>query len=641
MLGLAIKALGSPIHTVSIVAAAYDPSEAERPCIYAVSCGKVATLHIIDVYERRSVRSFELEGSTHCWGVVRLPDGTLYMSSAQGMLYRLRAGADALENLGKPIESETFLWNLTYDEQGHVYGGTWNGGKVFGYDPANGTFRDYGTVVEGEQYGRCVSAAGGYVYAGIGTVRAHLVAIDTFTGDKTEIPLPEGCEAEQTVYDVTCAGGYLFARLSTTNTMLVYDLAAREWIDRVGGCIGWNVSDPHPESGRFYFVKDNRIHGYDADTRELFPTSWTYAAPARNFAWIRWVDQTLYPGWSLLSVMSDGNFFVFNPQADRGAIIETNLPGQPNKIQSLAVSPDDRLYAGGFFSGGNAMYDPEADAVTEYGSVGQPEGMLVHEGSLYMGIYSYAIMYRFDPRQPWKKGVNPARLFSLKEHGQDRPFALVSAGRRVAIGTVPTYGQLGGALTLYDPESGEIDVHRHVVEHQSIVSLAYREDIVIGGTSVHGGLGTVPEAAEGKLFLWDPKTRSKLWEGVPVPGEKAVYALEFDSEGRLWGATALHLFQFDLAAREIARVISLEPYIPEEAKNGWSGWHAGSIWPRPDGSLGVLMLGVLFRFDPGTGELKVLQEGVGRAIGDGAGRTYFTRDTELFLMDAMDTTDAS
>lgn len=299
-----IKALGSSIHTVSIVV-----HTTGEPRIYAVSCGKTTILHIIDVYAGRCLRSFELEGATHCWGVVRMPDGTVYMSSAQGYLYRWRPGADTVEKLGKPIESEAFLWNLTQDDRGIVYGGTWKNGKVFGFDPAIETFRDYGQIVEEEQYARCVAASGNTLFVGIGTVRAHLVALDTVTGEKTGIPLPEGCEQEQTVYDVIHVAGLLFARLSTTNTMLVYDLAARQWIDRISGCTGWNVSQPHPETGHVYFVKDYQLHAYDLRTRQLSQASWHCEQPARDFVWIRWNDQALYPGWSLISVVSDGNFF--------------------------------------------------------------------------------------------------------------------------------------------------------------------------------------------------------------------------------------------------------------------------------------------------------------------------------------------
>jgi hypothetical protein len=631
------RALGSPIHTVSYVAAAYHSGDADRnPRIYAVSCGKIATLHIIDVFTGDCLQTFELNGgSTHCWGIDLLPDGTVYMGSTQGYFYRLKPGSSELENQGLALESESFIWRVKADVDGVVYGGTFPNGKLFAYDPNSNSFRDYGQIVEGEKYLRSIAIIGDTLLVGIGTQRAAFVAINKLTGAKNVIPLPVDKIDGETVYDLNVIGDLVFVKLSPSNVLLVYNWTERQWVDRVEGAMGWDVSRPHPETGQVYFVQAGRLAAYHIAERKVTQTSLECDQPARDFGWIQWQDQTVYPGWSLISVMQDGNYWIYNPQTDRGEIRETKVPGQENKLQSFAIDQHDRLLVGGFFAGGFAIYDHKRDELTEYKSVGQPEGLVEFKGQVYLGVYPYAKIYRYDPGSEWQLGSNPSLLFSLKDRDQDRPFAFVPAGRELAIGTVPFYGHHGGALTLYDPETGEVDLHRHVVENQSLISLTYREGIIYGGSSIHGGLGTSPVESSARIFAWDTAMRKKIGEVTPVEGSSSIYALTFDDQGYLWGLSETHLFKVDPAELSVLETIDLNSFLPEKPKQ-WYGWHAGNLWFRSDGYLYGNIIGSLFRFSPATRDAALLQENVGLSIADRAGNLYFSRQTELFVIDAVE-----
>ncbi|MDF2669480.1 MAG: hypothetical protein K0R67_1786 [Paenibacillus sp.] len=628
------RALGSPIHTVSYVAAAYDSGDANRnPRIYAVSCGKIATLHIIDVFTGECLQLFELEGgSTHCWGIDLLPDGTVYMGSTQGYFYRLKPDAAELENLGLALESESFIWRIQADKQGIVYGGTYPNGKLFAYDPIRNSFRDYGQIVEGEKYLRSLALTTDTVFAGIGTQQAALVAIDKHSGNKTVITLPVDKIEGETVYDLNVVGDLVFVKLSPSNVMLIYNWVEQQWVDRLEGAMGWDISSPSPETGHIYFVQDYRLASYNMQTREVAQTSLECTQPARDFGWLRWQDQQAYPGWSLISVMQDGNYWLYNPQTDCGEIRETNVPGQENKIQCFAIDQHDRLLVGGFFAGGFAVYDHKADEITEYKSVGQPEGMIEYEGQVYLGVYPGARIYRYDPEKPWTIGSNPTLLFSLKDRDQDRPFAFVAAGQELAIGTVPFYGHHGGALTLYDPRTGRIDYHRHVIQNQSVVSLAYKDGVIYGGSSIHGGLGTSPVETSARIFAWDTVKREKIGDIIPVAESIAVYSLTFDEEGNLWGLTDTHIFKANPDGLVVVETIALNSFLPEQPKQ-WLGWHAGHLWFRPDGHLFGNIGGYLFRIATSTREATIMQEEVRLCIADRAGNIYFSRQTELFVLD--------
>lgn len=622
---MAEKHLGTPVHTVAVAAAGYDPEGAERPKVYAVSSGKTATLYVIDVQTGRILQSAELEGTTHTWGVAVAPDGAVYMSSSQGYLHRWRPGEDKAENLGKPIPGESFVWRLACDEQGRIYGGTYDGGKVFRYDPVEGIFRDYGRMTDSEKYARSIAAGGGAIYVGVGTQRARLYEVDAESGAKREIPFPEGYEKDQTVYDVTKVGEWLFARTVPSNTLHVYDLQAKRWTDAISDASGLDVSCPSPDSGKLYLVRGNRLHSYDPETKELAATDISVQG-AKDFGWVR-LEEADYPGWSLVSAKTNGDFWLYNPQSGHCRHVEVNVPGQPNKAQTLTLSSDGTLWVGGFFSGGFAKYDPVSERLTEYRTFGQQEGMVEFKGSIYAGVYPGARIYRYDPKAEYRADVNPIKLFALNDRYQDRPFAMVAAGDALAIGTVPYYGQHGGALTLYDPDTGKIDVYRHIAGNQSVVCLAYREGILYGGTSIHGGLGTEPETTAASLFRFDADQCEKGWTCVPVPEAKVIYSIALAEDGMLWGLTYRALFRFDPMQRKTVEIVPLEGFNPDFPESGWIG---GTIRFHEDGCLYGTALGQLFRYKPGERSFEILADKAAYFAQNAEGTIYFTRGTELY-----------
>lgn len=92
------------------------------------------------------------------------------------------------------------------------------------------------------------------------------------------------------------------------------------------------------------------------------------------------------------------------------------------------------------------------------------------------------------------------------------------------VGTRPVYGQLGGALSLVEPDSGSTQTFRNVVQDQSPTALTSIDGVAYIGTEIQGELAP-PTTTEGKLAAWDIRTRKKNWEVVPVPGAHTVTSL--------------------------------------------------------------------------------------------------------------------
>src|SRR5690606_28213253 len=150
----------------------------------------------------------------------------------------------------------------------------------------------------------------------------------------------------------------------------------------------------------------------------------------------------------------------------------------------------------------------------------------------------------------WQAGTNPGTPVAIG-NSQDRPVALTPAGDLTAIGSVPDYGHLGGALTLLNRTTGETTSYRNVVQDQSIVTLLHRDGKIYGGSAIWGGLGIDPTATEAELFVFDLATRTVETSLVPVPGETSIGGLTFDPDGNLWGMTANQLFRYDVDSGEV------------------------------------------------------------------------------------------
>ncbi|WP_010268720.1 WD40 repeat domain-containing protein [Paenibacillus senegalensis] len=612
--------IGMPLDGLAIWASAYGKEDGQDR-IYAVSSGKPCVLLVIDPHNETLVERFPLEGSDHCWGVVNTPTG-VYIGGS-GILYRYTP-AKGVEDLGTMIEGEYYTWRLAADEDGNVYGGCFPGGKVFQYNPHTGLFRDYGAIVEGEQYARSMAPHGKTLYVGMGTKAPHLIALDTVSGEKRSIPLPERCKGEQVIYDLDIVYPKLLARVTPSSVLHVYDLEQEQWVDELENASGLSVSPPDPD-GRVYFIKDDYLHRYDPQTGELKATSCRQPSPAGDYGWLDGHSLNRhYP--CLVGVNRDGSYWVFDPEHESYQHYDLQLTGQPVAIQSLTPGPDHDIYIGGYFTGGLARYDVRSGELQQFKGIGQTEGLISGQGKLYLGVYPKAIVYEYDPKQPWVKEQNPKRLFSLQKEEQDRPFALAWAGKELAIGTVSGYGRLGGALTLYDPESGQYEVYRNVIDQQSLISLAVHDGILYAGSSVFGGLGGAPSQKEAMIMMWDIAAKKPIWRGVPVPGEKAISALAVDDQGYMWGLTAGKLFQFDLRTRETVMVKEIAPFDWADVGHFWRGGRLNC----KQGNVYGYSLHTLFRYNPAEDHLDVLDEDAHLFAEDEYGRYYFARDTELY-----------
>jgi hypothetical protein len=626
----ALRDLGQPITSITVADVAYGQGADGKALLYLVVRGSPARLNVIDVLTGERVGAYPIDGAIISWGAVTAPDGVLYIGSQRaGNFYRYRPGSDAVENLGVAIEGESHHWGLAVDAQGRVYGGTYPGGKVFRFDPATEQFRHYGRLAEGEDYVRSVAYGDdGMIYAGTGARSGKLFRIDPESGESTEIALPEEAGSVDSVYELSSAGGLVFAFVTPARRTYVYSIAEAQWVDELA------IASPLGPDGKVYYLSGRMLWTYDPQTRERSETGFApRAGGGKGFGWLDLGDRE-WPGLSLVSSDMRGRYYIYNPHRQEGTVNVARAEAQGVPVRSLYAASDGRIWIGGYLSPGMAMiYDPQRDEFEQKGGVSQIEAFCEHDGIMYIGVYPRANIYAYDLAQEWQWGQNPRLLFNLVEQRQDRPFAFTPAGEVMAIGTVPAAGSLGGAITIYDPREDSHEVFSDIVENQSVSSLIYHDGMLIGGTTVSGGLGISPTAEEGRLFVWDMEGREKVWEGVPVPGERHVTGLIVDPDGLILGVAGRHLFQFDPATREVVRTKDLLPgeEVREPATvwvNGVLNFHEGMLYGRA--------MGRIFRLDPQTWESEVLVERTSYFAQDPQGRIYFSRGETLYQFSPSD-----
>ncbi|WP_188189773.1 PQQ-binding-like beta-propeller repeat protein [Nonomuraea sp. SYSU D8015] len=640
-----VEDLGVPLEDVLLIGGVVAPGPGGRTVLWGASSGAPAHLNAVDPVTGGEVARHDLPGAGGSWAVDAALDGSVYAGTyGDGRLYRW-TDQGGVQDLGRPLPSENFIWSVAAGEGATVYGGTSPGGRLFAYDPASGV-RDYGRLSPAHAYVRSVSYAGGKVYAGT-EAPAAVFEIDAASGAVRRLPTPDGLDpAGKWAYDVNAAGGFLYVRYggASPGPLHVWDIAAGRWTDMLDAAHGLDVSPPD-DAGAVYLVKGGELVRYDPRTKATTQTGVPVTGRVANTRGIGWAELGLpdYPGKSVVGLLWRGLMFRYNPQTGAKSFLQTAVKGEPIDVTALAEGPDGRMYAGGFLNGGFAALDPKTGKREEFHTFSQSEDMTAHDGKLYIGAYPEARVYAYDPRLPWNSteyspspepgpAANPARLFDLAADKQIRPRALASAGRYLAAGTMPDLGELGGVLAVWDPRTGTLKhAQRNVVEDQSIVSLAYRDGVLYGGTSIYSGQSaTPPTQPEAKLFAWSVKESRLLWEIVPAPGKPAVPALAFDDRGRLWGIAGGEVFAVSTAARKVIERVTL---------SGSTNASGQLAFNRRDRTLYGAHAGqYVFSLDPRTGRHAVLRQGpVHQLAVHGSGDVYFAEGSRLLRLTRQQT----
>lgn len=595
----------------------------------------------LDTYELE--RSLTLPGGTNGASHVVAPDGRVYIASSGGLLYRYSPVTKAIESLGKISSGQTAIYDLNVDEEGNVYGGTYPSARVFKFDPNTSQFSHYGSLSETNSYVRSLVYYEKMLYAGIGT-DGSIVKLDPETGEKTEIPLPPiaGIAAGDypSVYSLDAVDKYLFAQLSGKgkNILIAYDLEQGQWrseqFEHFHGSI---VSQPM--NGKAYY-KMNGDGGFklvelDLATFETRVMDMMQDFSMKGGGWVVFPDDAELPGPTLVNMRYDGKIGFFHIPSETHVEKPPLMQGEAIPIHALEKGPDGKLYMSSYPGGTGSIYNPSNEETIAF-RFNQAESIgFMGEHHVFYNLYPDAHIYLLDTTKPIEglNSDNPKFLFEAGEQ-QDRPYVNLTVGGKLYLGTIPDYGELGGALVVYDSESDETVKHkvfRNIVQDQSIVGLAHQDGKIFGSTTIVGGLDSTPTASEAKMFVWDPQTEQKIAEFAPVlPDSGAITmisGLTFGPDGLLWAAANGTIFAVDPDTQEVVK--SKEIY---EGVEGYGMWRPIHLRWGTDGLLYTDLHGKLTVVSPDTMEVHKLNISSPLfTLGDD-GNIYYAQSTKLMMI---------
>jgi outer membrane protein assembly factor BamB len=498
-----------------------------------------------------------LSSEMGAWGFTVDHENRIYLGSYyHAHLLRFDPKTERWDDLGQPGgEAESFICTLTTAPDGKIWGGTFPSAILFSYDPKSGKSENFGRMDPEQFY--CYPTAGedGLVYCAIQFAKVDIVVFDPKSQTKKSL-IPSEDRKPGRVSLVKGNDGKIYARLSSSDQW--YRIEEREKLIRVS--IADIAFPPQglPDGGKFQLIGNKVLRIQN---------------PSKN-------EEKEIP----LEYETSGTF-----------------------IFVVGVGPDGRVYGSSMLPLQLFVYDPKDGLLANLGkaafSTGESYSTGVLDDKLYLCSYPGARLSVYDPKRPLRfgpnEGDNPRDLGPMGED-QDRPRAMLAGPHgMIYIGSYPDYGQIGGAISVYDPKTGEKRVYRHFVQNQSIASLAYiaKFDLIAAGSSVRGGGGTKAVEKEAKLVLWNPKEEKKVIEIIPVPEAKTIFSLASTTEGKLYGITDNEkVFVFDVEKREVQKVFDLEFKGPIEI----------SLQPGPEGKLYGLSKEAIFFIDPRDDRVSLL-----------------------------------
>ncbi len=624
--------LGVPLTKVDAYASAFAPKPGGGYTLYAGVYGVPAQLIVVDV-ETESVERIIPLANTIIVNVIRVaPNGDIYIGTGgHGLLYKYSPPSGELTCLGR-VDGQNMVYDMQIDAAGEIFLSTYPDCGVYKFSEASGFATLLKPAAHGEKYAYrlAMDHRNGWLFVGVGS-HAHLIKYNyknnVVAGDL--LPAEYKMETIANLVDFTC--GKVIARCTPGFQALVIDAAAGE-VEYIIPRLDWYALVPDEAAQKFYYQAGTVLHGYDLKKRQHMSLGVDIAGNMVRGAELLRLNEAGFSGICLVALLQDGRILKYHLAGGQSRISARVLPEQPVRIKSMKRGPDGNIYLATYLAKGLAVYNPLTGDMLTSKQLNQVEGMGCVGDCLYFGTYTGAGLYELDTTRPYKWGTNPRRLFDLSEYGQDRPYAVlgVENERKLFIGTVSGYGKREGAFAVYDLAGKSLTVEKNIVYHQSIISLAYIDGLVYGGSTIWNGLGSEPTEEEAKLFIWDVKAARKVGEIVPAPGQNAITCLLAGPDNRLWGFAGGWLFVYDPASRA---VIYKECKFGEGSPYKGSRWYDVSLTLGKDGMIyGVInSAGQLFRLDPQTKTVTTVYSGSLDWIAqDSTGDIYFAKD-EVYL----------
>jgi len=504
----AYRGIGRQLAT--IVAPGKAPGSERFYASYSYGAGSFDVLSIDPDTGNTEVFHSPITGEIAAWSFAVGPKGNVFLGTAPtGHLLELDTKQRQLIDRGRPTNAETYIWDVTFGSDNRLYGATFPRCKLVRYDPGTGRMEDLGRLDPTEEYARSlVGSSDGFIYIGIGSSKANIAAYNIRTGEHREI-LPTDAQV--------------------------------------------------PALAQVYRGQDGNIYGA-VGARQFLLNGWTATELKQGHTVAPATTSTLRDGRILALSENMGSLVltVTDPKTHEKVNRKISYQGQEMQLMRISFGPDGLLYGSTAVPIDLVKADIRNHRLAEIGGLGNGEvySFLSHDKRLLMAAYAgLTTLMSYAPEAsflPAAKAGNPLLVPFNGDNSSWRPMAMINGpDGNVYIGSVAGYGLLKAPLLEWNGVDGLVQQFNDIVESQSIVSLAVWHNFILGGTSITGGEGSHATQKEALLFLWDPKTRTKVFDVAPVPGAQNITDLITAPNDQVYGIAADTLFVFDPNNRKI------------------------------------------------------------------------------------------
>ncbi|MGO1227865.1 MAG: hypothetical protein ACTMH5_13605 [Brachybacterium sp.] len=556
--------LGIAMESINVRLTGSGPDGEGGTNLYALSDGSPVTFSVISPETGERLFSWSLPDDSLAYGGgVYGIEGGAYFTARSGSATALNFYDHAAQTVtpittsgtGKPIPN-TMIRNVIPDGD-TLYLCCYPRSEIYAFDLPTGEVREFGRASDnGGDYAWGFTKIEDVLYVGTGIGTGQLAAFDTASGERTEIELPR---TPAQIAALGTAGPLLLVPLPGGNG--VYDTTSGTWRDDATGMDqAASAFASGGDANLSYFRRDDEYWVFDAETLAATPLG--FAAHGVSTSSLRALEVFPASGHDIIAnFRQNGEVVIFDPTADEVTLHDPAVEGAPVIAQSIGLGPTGDVWVGAYLSAGViATVDRSSGEITQLEGPEQSDTFAAVGPYLMVSKYPNGVVYRYDSRVPWDWGSNPDKLATLiSPHLQDRIFEMTAAGDLLATASIPEYGHLGGALTLIDPETGDHDVYRNIVPEQGVCAVVHRDGVVYGGSTIQGGMSIDPTTTEGHLFEFDLASREVISTIVPVPGDETVSTLCFGADAStLVGMTYENrFFTYDITRHEVTSVVDL------------------------------------------------------------------------------------
>ena len=512
------ESLGIPVRVGGLMGCIVGPNGKGGDALYFNFNQDGAPLFLVQVDpDTGEARQFNAPQGPGAWALIAGPDEKIYLGTWDGGLilrFDPRQPEKGIEVVGRPAASESYLWQYDVGKDGKLYACTYPQAKLVSFDPATGKMEDLGRMHPTEMYARSLAVGpNGKVYVGIGTEMGDLVVYDPATKQHRSI-MPEK-------FRNTAPGNFVGVTRRSDGQIYVACHAGLLRVDDESVTRVESAPELPPLKLR--------------DGREV-------------------------------TAFGRGSFSLRDPKKGKVAERTFKYSGAGDMIFVVGTGPGGTIYGSTALPLEVFRFDPRVGRSEHLGGMpgGEVYSILDHANQVYLCYYGGAVMNLYDPAKPlWKFGTgadcNPISFGGVGD-GHLRPRAMIRGpGGLIYIGSEPPYGQLGGAMAVWDPQQNKtIENYRNLVTNQSIVSLAWepKSGLIFGGSGNWGGGGTRPTEKEARFFAFDPQQKRKVFEAALAPGAGS-YPATAAADGKVYTTVGDRLFTFDPQTMQLVRTNSL------------------------------------------------------------------------------------